>query len=291
MNFKRRESKELYIEKTYINPDGSELPVLASPSLERFPEITHFFTTRKGGVSKGFRESLNFSAAIDERENVMENFDRVAYALGISRNDIVCTQQEHTANIVKAERCDGGRGLSPDFSYSEVDGIVTDVPGLAISAYTADCPPVLMYDPVKRALGAVHSGWRGTAKRIAALGIEKLTEFYGTDPSDVVCAVGPSICMDCYEVGAEVAEVFIREFPQHTDSILFDKKKDGKYLLNLWKCIEISLEEAGVRPENISVTDICSCCNSDLLFSHRATGGKRGIMGAFIMINKDGEEE
>ena len=176
-----------------------------------------------------------------------------------------------------------GKGVTRPLDYSDVDGLVTNMPKLLLSVFSADCVPVIFYDPVKKCIGACHSGWRGTAARISKKIIETMTENYGTSPSDVICAIGPSICADCYEISEDVADVFKHEFPAHTDEILLDKH-NGHFQLDLWKTVDITLEEAGVKNERIHTTDICTCENPDLLFSHRASHGRRGVQGAFIML-------
>ena len=122
--------------------------------------------------------------------------------------------------------------------------------------------------------------------RMGAKTIEAMNKEYGSKAQDIVAAVGPSICQSCYEISRDVAEQFMEEFKGHETEILIDKGND-KFQLDLWKCNEIVLLEAGVRPENLAVTDVCTCCNSKLLFSHRATNGKRGNLGAFMFLKED----
>ncbi len=260
------------------------VPYLYYPLLERTGIVRHCFTTRLGGVSKGIYESLNLSFSRgDEREAVEENFRRVAEALGTEYGNFVFTDQTHTANVRRVGKEDAGKGLTRALDHFDVDGIVTDEPGLVLSAFYADCVPLYFVDVKKRAIGLAHSGWRGTAARIGRAALERMRLEFGTDPADVVCAVGPSICQDCYEVSEDVAAVFEREFPGHEGEIL-EAKGNGKYQLSLWRANEIVLLEAGVKKERIAVTNLCTCCNSRLLFSHRATGGKRGNLGAFLCL-------
>ena len=183
-------------------------------------------------------------------------------------------------------------GLTRERDYRDVDGLITDEPGLVLSTFYADCVPLYVVDPVHRAIGMSHSGWRGTAARMGAVTLSAMQEAYGTRPEDVVCAVGPSICKDCYEVSADVADIFAEEFPGHEQEILAESEKnsvgmahaDKKYQLDLWKANEIIFQEAGVRKEHLAVTDICTCCNPKLLFSHRASHGKRGNLGGFLYL-------
>ena len=259
-------------------------PVLQFPALSACGGIRHAVTTRAGGVSEGHLASLNLSFSRGDREeNVRENFRRTAALFGVPESRFVFSDQTHTANVRFVTEEDAGKGLTRPRDYTDVDGLVTNVPELVLSVFTADCVPVFLYDPVRRVIGLVHSGWRGTVSRIGDAAIRLMRETCGTDPADLVCAVGPSICRDCYEVSDDVAEAFAAEFAGHTGEIL-EEKGGGKYQLDLWEANRIVLEEAGVPAGRISVTDICTCCNSQLLFSHRATGGKRGNLGAFLML-------
>jgi len=264
--------------------EGDSLPLLRFPALTETGLVEHGFTTRAGGVSTGMWSTLNLSFNRGDSEDaVRENFRRVAAALHAREDHFVFTHQTHTAVVRTVTEEDAGKGLTRERDYSDVDGLITNVPGIVLSAFTADCVPVFFVDPVHRAIGLSHSGWRGTAGRIGRVTIEQMGREYGTRPEDLVCAIGPSICRDCYEISKDVADVFYEEFKGHEEEILVDKK-NGKYQLDLWKTNEIILKEAGVRPENISVTDICTCCNPDLLFSHRASKGRRGNLGSFLLI-------
>jgi YfiH family protein len=141
----------------------------------------------------------------------------------------------------------------------------------------------MIVDPVRRAIGSCHSGWKGTVGRIGEVTVRKMQEEFGSDPKDLVCAIGPSICRDCYEISEDVAARFKEAFPGHEDELLTDKH-NGHYQLDLWKACRRVLLDAGVPDANIFVTDVCTCCNPDVLFSHRATGGKRGNIAGFIAL-------
>lgn len=262
----------------------SSFPMLVFPALEQTGLVRHGFTTRLGGVSRDHLASLNLSFSRGDREeNVRENFRRVAEYLQTEENRFVFTDQTHTSAIRVVTEQDAGKGLTRPRDYTDVDGLVTNVPGLVLSVFTADCVPVFLLDPRNRAIGLVHSGWRGTAGKIAGKAVERMGREYGTMPEDLICAVGPSICRDCYEISSDVAEVFQKAFPGKDEDFLIEKK-NGKFQLDLWSCIRLILEEAGVPTENISITDICTCCNPDLLFSHRASHGRRGNLGAFLTL-------
>lgn len=284
MDFKRKESMDpLRLEYAELD-NGEMFPLLKFPALSELDLVRHGFTTRAGGVSQGMFSTLNLSFTRgDEEAAVRENYRRTAQALGVDMERIVCSVQTHTTNVRVVTEQDAGKGLVRPRDYEDVDGLVTNVPGITLNTFFADCVPLFFVDPVNRAVGLSHSGWRGTVNRMGQATLAVMQEHYGTRPEDAVCAVGPSICQDCYEVSGDVADAFYREFPGHGDEILTDKG-NGKYQLDLWKANEIVLLDAGVKREHISVTDICTCCNPKLLFSHRASHGKRGNLGAFLSL-------
>ena len=264
--------------------EDKSVPLLYFPILENTGIVEHCFTTREGGVSEGIFDSLNLSFTRgDDESAVMENYDRLAAVLDTRKEQFVCTDQTHTTNVIRVGKEDCGYGVTRQKPYTDVDGLVTDEPGVVLSTFFADCVPLYFVDTVNRAIGLSHSGWRGTVGRMGQRTLEKMAAEFGTNPQDVVAAVGPSICQDCYEVSEDVADEFIKEFSGHADEILINKG-NGKYQLDLWKTNEIVLIEAGVKKENIAVTNICTCCNPDVLFSHRASKGKRGNLGAFMYI-------
>ena len=258
---------------------------LTYPGLEAEKEFLHGFSTRLGGVSKEHLYSMNLSFARgDKEENVRENFQRIAHAVGFSEEKMVFTHQTHTTNVRKVTEEDWGKGFSKERDYSDVDGLITNVPQTVLTTFYADCVPIYLVDPVKKAIGLCHSGWRGTVGRISQVTIARMQEEYDSDPKDILAAVGPSICQNCYEVSGDVIEQFQDSFHEKYWKELFYQKENGKYQLNLWKANEILLEEAGITKEHISVTDICTCCNPQLLYSHRASKGQRGNLAAFLMI-------
>jgi hypothetical protein len=252
--------------------------------LEETGLVKHCFTTRQGGVSQGIYESLNLSFTRgDEPEAVRENFCRVGEALGADLGDFVLSDQTHTTNVRKITQADKGNGLTREKQFFDVDGMITNQPGLVLSTFYADCVPLYFVDPVHKAIGLSHSGWRGTVGRIGRATIEAMGREYGTKPQDLLCAIGPSICQDCYEVSQDVAGAFAEEFPEAEEELLKSRGK-GKYLLDLWRANELVLEQAGVPKEQIATAGICTCCNEKLLFSHRASQGKRGNLGAFLAL-------
>ena len=261
-----------------------ELEYLTFPLLEQTGIVRHLFSTRLGGASEGIYSTMNLSYTRgDEKEAVDENFRRIAEVLGCSVGDIVCSDQTHTVTLRVVGTQDGGKGILAPRDYTDIDGLLTDEPGVMLATFYADCVPLYFVDTRKKAVALAHSGWRGTVGRMGMCVVDKMRETYGTDPSDIVAAVGPSICQACYEVSEDVADAFAAEFYKsgQTDEIL-ESKGGGKYRLDLWRANEIVLQEAGIPAGQIQVTDLCTCHNSEYLFSHRASQGKRGNLGAFL---------
>ena len=256
---------------------------LSYPAFEKFPDIVQAFSTRLGGVSQGIYSSMNLSfTREDDDAAVHENYRRFAAAVGFEAEDIVTSDQTHTANVRVITEEDRGNGITKPRQYTDVDGMITNVPGLVLATFYADCVPLYFVDPVHHAIGLSHSGWRGTVAKIGAVTVERMREEYGTDPGDIYSAIGPSICQDCYEVSEDVIQEFRTAFGRKDWDVLFYRKENGKYQLNLWEANRIIMQEAGIREEHISMPGICTCCNPEFLFSHRASHGKRGNLGAFL---------
>lgn len=316
----KKNENEILREEWHRTDDGGNVLLLKYPLLEKTGLVKHCFTTRIGGVSQGIFSSMNFSFTRgDDRENVVTNYQRLAEALDVKYENFVLSDQTHTTNVRRVTKADAGKGLVKDRDYTDVDGLITNEPGLVLSTFYADCVPLYFVDPVHRAIGMSHSGWRGTVERMGAATIAAMQREYGTRPEDLICAIGPSICQDCYEVSEDVAEQFRKAFdgqakellrpgrcagketankePANKAGKLYGEEKnmapvgsgeiitvEQKYQLDLWKANEIVLTEAGVKRENIAVTNICTCCNPSMLFSHRASQGKRGNLGGFLCL-------
>lgn len=256
---------------------------LTFPGLTKTGVVEHLFSTRLGGVSKGHLSSMNLSFARgDRKEYVRENYRRIAQILHCDMGDFVFSHQTHTANVRIVTEEDRGKGILREVDYQDVDGLVTKVNRLVLTTFFADCVPVFLVDPVNRVIGLCHCGWRGTAGRISVKTIERM-ESLGAHRDQILAAIGPSICKNCYEISADVAEIFSREFPAFGEKILVKKQKE-KYQLDLWKTNKEILLEAGIKEEKIEVTNLCTCCNPEYLFSHRASQGMRGNMAAFLML-------
>lgn len=260
------------------------VPYISYRILDDIPWLKNAVSTRLGGVSKDYLASMNlgFNRG-DLDENVIRNHEIFANVIGVNPKNIVTGNQTHTTNVKVVTKDDCGKGIYRDRNYTDIDGLITNEKGIVLATYYADCVPLLIVDTKNKAIGLSHSGWRGTVGKIGKVTIEKMGELYGTKPEDIVVRIGPSICQKCYEISEEVAVQFKEAFPDNIKEILIDKG-NGKYQLDLWECNRINFKEAGVLPENIKVTDICTCHNTDVLFSHRGHNGKRGNLGAFLSI-------
>jgi len=270
----------------FRNVERGGVPYLSFKALEDTGMVINGFSTRLGGASKGRFATMNFSySRKDDPADVLENFTRMADTLGVERDRMGGSYQTHTTNVRRVTREDEGKGVIRERDYRNVDGLITDVPGITLVTFYADCVPLYLVDPVHHAIGLSHSGWRGTVRRMGQVTMDAMKEAFGTRPEDVTACIGPSICRDCFEVGEEVAEAFADAFdPKYRDALYRANAKPGKYQLDLWKANEIIFQEAGVPKEQIHTTNICTMCNSDYLFSHRRVGEERGNLAAFLSI-------
>lgn len=278
-------------EKCIFSIHEGSVPYLSFRALDDAGIFVNGFTTKLGGVSEGYLESLNLTLKKEgeTREHVLENFRRLSEAADFDMDKAVLSDQTHTTNVRRVTEEDAGKGLLIKPDYESIDGLVTDVPGITLVTFYADCVPLYIADPRKKAIGLSHSGWRGTVGRMGEITLKRMEELYGTDPQDVICCVGPSICRDCFEVGPEVAEAFREGFPEeyHRDIILgpvFNEAGEEKFHIDLWRANEAIFIMAGVRKENIAVTNVCTRCNTDVFWSHRYLGSRRGNMAAFLSI-------
>lgn len=260
------------------------VPYLSYPLLENTGIVKHGFSTRLGGVSTGYFATMNISTTRgDDPAAVEENRRRIAMAIGVRPEDMTYTQQTHTTNVAVVGEQDRGR------QFLETDGLVTDVPGICLVTFYADCVPLYFVDPVHKAIALSHSGWRGTIHKMGKITVEMMQKQYGTDPVQLVAAIGPSICRDCYEVSEDVIEAVKEHFDKSLWPELFYQKENGKYQLDLWRANLAVLMESGVRRENIAVTNLCTHCNPEILFSHRSAGAKRGNLSAFLALKQTDE--
>lgn len=261
-----------------------EVPYLTYNALDKISFIKHCFSTRLGGVSRGEFESMNLSFGRgDSDENVTENYRRLCQSAGLEFDSLTASAQDHHTFVRKVGVNERGIGIYKPKDMQSVDALMTDERGITLVTYYADCTPIYFVDIKNKAIALAHAGWRGTAGRIAEKVVNAMKDSYGTDPSELICAIGPAISKCCYEVDESCCQHFKAMDDLNTEAFIFTKD-GGKYMLDLLEVNRQILIKSGVRNENITISDLCTCCNSELLWSHRATKGKRGGMAAFMCL-------
>jgi polyphenol oxidase len=260
--------------------------------LHKLPGIVHAFSTRQGGVSQSPFATLNLGLSVgDEPLAVEENRRRFFGGFGIDPGRVVRARQVHGNGILRVDAALTERAGFPHCLVeepAEFDALMTSLPGLALVVSTADCLPIVIYDPVRPAVAAVHAGWRGTAQRIAAQAVSAMSDAYGTDPGDCIAAIGPGIRKCCFEVDAPVVEAMARVIPTweaHAEAV-----RPKHWLMDLPGINRAILEGAGLRREQIEDVRLCTACRTDLFFSHRADKGRTGRMMNFIFLHDEGRE-
>ncbi len=264
---------------------NDDLVYITFPKLEATGRVRHAFSTRHGGVSKQHCATMNLSFSPkrgDTRENVAENYRRICNAIGIDTNNLVLSQQTHTNNVIAVSKEHCGTGITKP-SFNDIDGLITNESGVALVTQYADCTPLLFCDPKAGVIATSHAGWRGTVKLIGKVTVDKMVSEFGCNKNDIVAAIGPCIGQCCYEVDDPVYSEFEKLDFLNLDNI-FTSKPNGKYMLNLVEANRQILLNSGILAENIDLSDICTCCNSEDLFSHRASNGKRGNLAAIIQL-------
>lgn len=263
------------------------LPMVESPLFQRETGLQHGFSTRKGGVSKEHLASLNLSFSVeDAKENVLENFRRIGERFGKTPEDFVLSKQSHETKVLKVGTKDRGKGITKDRDYEGIDALITDEKGIILSCFSADCVPILFYDPIHKAVGACHSGWRGTKGKILQNVVEKMRKHFSSNPAEILIAIGPSICKEQYVVSEDLALSFLEDYPdlgEDTASPIQRISKD-KFQLDLWDLNRRIALDCGIKEEHISISGYCTMENPELFFSHRYSQGKRGLQGAFICL-------
>ncbi|MDF2521590.1 MAG: pgeF [Clostridia bacterium] len=259
------------------------LVYLTIPNFDSSGLVKHCFTTRRGGASEGIYNSLNTSLIKDDiRENVIKNLDTVCSAIGIDYRKLVLSDQVHGDEVRVVTEADIGKGITRESDIKKVDALITNVPGVPLITFYADCVPVFILDPVNKAVGLAHSGWKGTTLKIAAKTIRKMSDTFGTKPEDCLVGIGPSIEMKCFEIKEDAAQIFRNSF---ADWELFMQRKDEEhYTADLWQAILLTLKEIGVQEKNITISGLCTCCNEELFFSHRRDKGRTGSLSAIIEL-------
>lgn len=260
-----------------------ELVYYTFPAFDEFDFVRHGFSTRLGGVSEGIYASMNLSFTRgDEDAAVAENFRRFCDAIGVRSDKVVVSAQAHHTNLYNVTAADCGRGVTRDRGYTDIDGLLTDEPGVVLCTQYADCVPLFFVDPVKRVVAISHSGWRGTVAQIGAVTVERMCKDYGCRREDIRAAIGPSIGPCCFEVDDPVYTEFIQM--DNWQESFVKIKEGGKYDIDLWAVNRQILLDAGIAPDHITVTDLCTKCHPDLFWSHRVTGNDRGSLAGFIAL-------
>ena len=275
--------------KAAPGPVGSmDLEIVKGVGLLRFPEfsgikgLNHAFSTRIGGVSSGKFAAMNLGLNRgDDNSKVFENFRRIAAAYGEDKEMFVAGAQDHHTNIRRVTAENGGTGIYKPKDMESIDGLCTNEEGITLVVYAADCVPIYYYDSKNRAIGLAHAGWRGTAADMAGTMVRKMAEEFGTDPSELKVAIGPSIGPASFEVDKPCADEFAAL--ESSDKFLRDDG-NGKYHVDLWECNRQLLIKAGVKEENIVIGGVDTFTNSDLIFSHRVTKGERGSNAALMTL-------
>lgn len=253
----------------------NSIELLQFENLLKYSGLRHFSTTRSGGHSQGILKSFNLGYTVgDHPQNVTKNIELLQNSVGVNQSKIVFPKQTHSKNIGIVEN---DQNIFPN-----TDGLITNIPGICIAIRTADCVPVLLFDPVQKVVAAIHSGWKGTIQKISQKTIELMQEEFGTNPQNIVAGIGPSVGPEVYEVGPEVADQYKEQFPKN--NLLVSIPDSAKSLLNLWEANKQILIESGLSEENIEIAEMCTYSNPELFYSARRDGVKCGRLASGIML-------
>ena len=279
----------------FVLEEGSPPLFRLKPWQEKYAGITAGFTSREGGVGKAPYDSFNCAFHVgDDPDDVISNRRILAESLGFQLQDWTCGEQTHGVNIGVIDHRDRGRGsLDRVSAFADTDGLLTQVPGVFLTSFYADCVPLYFYDPVQTVVGLAHAGWKGTVAQIAAAMVDKMHDVYGTRPQDILAAIGPSIGACCYEVNDHVMRhVYMLEGEDDTghpfsESVYRASEANAdKRLLNLKELNQRIMIKAGILPTHIECTTWCTSCNPDLFFSYRKENGITGRMTSWIGIKE-----
>lgn len=276
--------------------EGDSRPSLfmLEPWVREWNGISAGFTGRHGGAGSAPYDTLNTAFHVgDQPETVVANRLKVAEELGFTLDDWTCGEQVHRADIAVVTNEGRGRGSrNRESGFQDTDGLLTNVPGVLLTSFYADCVPLYFYDPIHQAVGLAHAGWKGTVARIAAAMVEKMGQAYGSRPEEIRAAIGPSIGSCCYEVDDKVmghvhdlASHFLGN-EQYSPADFYVAKPDGKSMLNLKELNRQIMMKAGILPTHIECTSWCTSCRNDLFFSYRKDGGTTGRMASWIGLRE-----
>jgi len=256
------------------------------PLLDAYADrLSHGFSSRLGGVSRGDFASLNLGIGRgDDPQLVRENYRRFGAACGFLAERGVFSWQTHGVELREATPADSGKGLLHPRDYRGVDGLICREPGLPLLTHYADCVPLFFYSPDRHLIALSHAGWRGTAARMAAVTVRRLIAL-GCDAARIRGVIGPSAGPERYQVGADVAQAFT-DFRDEQGAVLRrdPEGRDDRYLLDLWRANRIAMLEAGLQPQHIAIAGLCTISRPDIFYSHRVQGEARGALAAFMML-------
>ena len=259
------------------------VPFLVSDGFRAAGGVAHGFSTRLGGVSEGIFSSLNLGTARgDDPACVAENYRRFCAAIGADASHLVTSSQVHGDVIRTVSPDDVKTDLFRPNSY-ECDGLITDKPGLTLTVFTADCIPVLLYDPVRRVIAAVHAGWRGTAQNIAGKAVKKMQADYGCRPEHILAAIGPGISRCCFETHADVPDAMTAALGDLAAPHIFPLD-NGKFAVDLKEINAALITGCGVSADHVEISSDCTACLHETYWSHRVTQGQRGSQAAMIQL-------
>lgn len=262
--------------------NNGNITYITFPKLEKTGVVRHIFSTRLGGVSPYPFGPMNLSFNQDKRENVIKNYELLCNCVDIDTQHLVLSKQTHTNNVMVVDKSHCGTGYTKE-SFEDIDGLITNQSGVALVTQYADCTPLVFCDPVKKVIATSHSGWRGTVQEIGKVTIEKMHNKFGCNLSDIIACIGPCISKCCYEVDTPVYAEFSK-IPYLNLNEIFTDKGGGKFWLDMVEANKQILLNAGIKEENMDISDLCTSCNADLLHSHRASNGKRGTIGVIIEL-------
>lgn len=268
----------------FITHQHNELIWLTAPLLDGCSRIRHGFSTRKGGVSVPPWDSLNLGIGRDDDlAHVRENYRRFCGVLGADPRRVVLTHQTHSTNIRRVTAADAGKGLWLDRDYRNVDALITNEPDLPLVVFSADCGIILLYDPVRHAAGAVHAGWRGCAAGILEKTAAAMTDAFGSNPADLLAAIGPCIGQCCFETDGDVPDAMRAAL--EADAEPYWEWRGSKFHVDLAGLNRQWLLRTGLSPEHIEVCRLCTACRPDLFWSYRKMGNTRGAQVAMISLS------
>jgi hypothetical protein len=267
----------------FTRHDREGLVYFTIPSFDETRLTKHCFSTRTGGCSNGLIKGLNLGfSRPDARENVIANFEKLCSVLEIRKESLVLSHQVHGKNIRTVTREDSGKGIWRDTDIKNTDGLITDDKGVTLTTFYADCVPLFFLDPVNKAIGLTHAGWKGTVAGIAGETVLKMYETFGSKPEDILVGIGPSICRDCYEVDTPVISK-LKENLENWGDVTTSLGKD-KYLLDLQQTNRAVLDGHGIREKNVTDSGWCTRCSRELFFSYRREGKNTGSLAALLQL-------